>query len=1750
MVLLMATAWLVFCEYGWAQSGPLTVPTKAKLLLTGTNEAQVIWEDNATGETGYEIQRRTGDSGSWSQVQLTAADVTSWTDTAVPPSAYVYYRVRTRNGSSSSDWSNLAVLNNPGDSDADGIPDVDEISAGLDPSDWSDAMADLDGDGIPNLWEHIMGTDMTDNNDRPAATIIVDPTFVSETATQKKTITVAINATPSNSSDPPFSIIEVRAGVYLENITLPSNRRILLLAEAEEKVPEIRGTGSGATVNISGQSVVDGFRITHVKGGSGIGVTVSSGNDRSMSRLVNCLIHKNFSSYYPGIFHSGGRLSIVHCTVFGNEATLSTSAKGYRNNTANNQARMINSIFWNPGGLAGPEISGSGSVQLDNTIVREGDAWPGALLDDPLLTPIGFLKAASPARGAGVAAGAPYDVHRELRASTPDIGADEFIDTDSDGLPDWLESLGVTDPNADDDSDGLTNLQEYEEEGTDPLVADTDGDGLNDGDEVTAGTNPFDPDTDNDGMPDGFEVLHGLDPLSDEDALGDLDGDRVPNLWEYHRGTSPSDMNDRPTADAVAAQAGGGTHTTIQAAINSTPNNSSDPYYAIIEVREGSYPENISVASGRKTVLLADQQVAPVEIKATVDNSHAVTLNGEAVLDGFRITRTKDSDDNPYNGGAGVYIALPTNESRARLVNCLVQGHGRSSGAGLEVYRGRLTSLHNSIFGNRAQSNGNGILVGSNGRLHLINSISWNPDGIASTEISSSTGNITVTDSIVRGGGHGGINSDPLLNPLGYLTLGSPACNAGSISEAIKDFQGETRSATPDLGADEFVDSDSDGLPDWLEDLGVTDPNADHDSDGLTNLDEYAVHGTNPLIADTDGDGFNDGDELTAGTNPFDPDTDGDGMFDGFEITHGLDPLNHRDALEDKDGDRIPNLYEFVHGTDASDANSKPAPHYTVAASGGTHTTITAAVTAANSAGDYRIILIKPGTYAGGVTLSSRPHLLLGEQGYTPPVVAMATGNYALQLNRDGSVVDGLVITHSNPASNYSGILVNATTYQAQVRMVNTIVRGNADNNGAGIYIGGGEAHMDHCTLFDNQGNGWGTGGQGRGIYLAGSNSRLRLRNSIVWNPTSDPAASQLHKANPNATIEVINSIIYNGEEGALDSDPLLDRWGFLKAGSPAIDPSGGAVLPVSSTDVHGESRDSQPDIGADEYLDSDTDDLPDSWEMAYFGSLVHDGAADPDGDGLTNAQEHAFGSDPTLVDTDGDGATDAQEHAAGSDPWNPDTDGDGMSDGYEISHDLDPTDYRDALDDKDGDRIPNYYEFIRGTDPSDANSKPAPDYTVASSGGTHTTINTAVTAARSAAGDCKIIFVEQGTYAEAVNLSNKSILLLGEQGAFPPAIVPSTSAYALQLSYNGAMADGLVITHAPTVTNYSGVYANVSGYQGHTKLINCIVRDNSASSGAGIYVNTGAFTADHCTIYNNDYTSASGSGRGLYIASASSSVRLRNTIVWNPVPQPSISQIYKNLNARLEIIHSIVLGGEHGGLSASPLLDSHGYLKSSSPAIDAGLELQVLASDFHGEARDAQPDIGADEFHDSDADLLPDWWEQHHFGNLSQNANDDPDSDGLINLYELLFEFDPNNPDTLGNSNGDLAEAVSLSMASTIPELRDPDGDGLSTELEQSIGSDPFNWDSNGDGYSDGFTWRAGFDPTSLDMDGDGISNLDEAAQGTSPWYADSDGDGVPDNLDAFPLDPTQSSLPMDSGDTTSPEVELTKPPGAVLVP
>jgi Mg-chelatase subunit ChlD len=72
--------------------------------------------------------------------------------------------------------------------------------------------------------------------------------------------------------------------------------------------------------------------------------------------------------------------------------------------------------------------------------------------------------------------------------------------------------------------------------------------------------------------------------------------------------------------------------------------------------------------------------------------------------------------------------------------------------------------------------------------------------------------------------------------------------------------------------------------------------------------------------------------------------------------------------------------------------------------------------------------------------------------------------------------------------------------------------------------------------------------------------------------------------------------------------------------------------------------------------LDRDGDEMRDAWESEHgLDPTRDDRLEDPDGDQLSNFDEHQLGTDPHLADTDGDGTSDGEELERGTHPLEPD---------------------------------------------------------------------------------------------------------------------------------------------------------------------------------------------------------------------------------------------------------------------------------------------------------------------------------------------------------------------------------------------------------------------------------------------------------------------------------------------------------------
>lgn len=223
------------------------------------------------------------------------------------------------------------------------------------------------------------------------------------------------------------------------------------------------------------------------------------------------------------------------------------------------------------------------------------------------------------------------------------------------------------------------------------------------------------------------------------------------------------------------------------------------------------------------------------------------------------------------------------------------------------------------------------------------------------------------------------------------------------------------------------------------------------------------------------------------------------------------------------------------------------------------------------------------------------------------------------------------------------------------------------------------------------------------------------------------------------------NSININGIENIvaffIADNPDLDGDGCLNTDETA------AGTDPNNVDTDGDGENDCIEIGSDPAnpIDTDADGTIDALESSTVdtdGDGVNDetdpantdpcipnpnaGPCDQDGDGLTNTEEGAEGTDPIDADSDDDGINDGTEVTNGSDPLNPcdpddtlpgcqtDTDGDGVLDAQETSDGTsltDPCSYTIASitlpvisgEDCDGDGILDVTEITNGTDPFDA---------------------------------------------------------------------------------------------------------------------------------------------------------------------------------------------------------------------------------------------------------------------------------------------------------------------------------------------------------------------------------------------------------------------------------------------------------------
>ena len=425
--------------------------------------------------------------------------------------------------------------------------------------------------------------------------------------------------------------------------------------------------------------------------------------------------------------------------------------------------------------------------------------------------------------------------------------------------------------------------------GGSPLKRDTDGDGLEDGDERARGTSPANPDSDGDGLPDGWEVSYGLNPLSDTgdgDAFGDPDGDGLSNAREFLHGTAPDNTDSDGDGLEDGEEAG------IIRAGDCCP-----PW---LDVSEGiglssAWPSGWSDSDCTNVALPFPAVFGGRFLTGLSANANGLAglyrSNGETLGTGWN--NNPDLNAERVRSDCPFLIAAFWDNLRlypAELGSAVTLADVTTNGSRYCVLEYRDMGF-------------------SSGGASTDNTVSFQ---IAIRE--GDTNRITVLFRDVYGLGDGRSAT------LGFQT---PAHTAQHTYNTACVSNGLALVFRAGSGTDPAV---------------YDPPDSDSDGDGLTDHEEFLVYRTDPKSGDSDGDGLPDGWEVQGGLDPLSTagddgpigDPDGDGLVNAREFLCGTAPDNtdsDGDGLEDgeeagiiRTGDVCPPWLDVSGGTSLSSA--------------------------------------------------------------------------------------------------------------------------------------------------------------------------------------------------------------------------------------------------------------------------------------------------------------------------------------------------------------------------------------------------------------------------------------------------------------------------------------------------------------------------------------------------------------------------------------------------------------------------------------------------------------------------------------------------------------------------------------------------------------------------------------------------------------------------------------------------------------
>ena len=1126
---------------------------------------------------------------------------------------------------------------------------------------------------------------------------------------------------------------------------------------------------------------------------------------------------------------------------------------------------------------------------------------------------------------------------------------------------------------------------------TDPTKTDTDDDGLSDSDETLLyNTNPRVVDTDGDGIPDGIEVSIGADPNS-----VDTDEDGMPDGWEVYCELNPL------VDDSALDLDNDGLSNYSEYAAGTNPAEEDTDEDGIGDRDELGWWEHSSTlpafSCSSVTNLISST-------KGYDDDMFLVILPFEVRFAGYRATKAKVS----VNGFVWLITdigEIPTSSDYSNQdlsINARSQHHGFIAAYwdDLYAYSGRNAQLTVSD-------------VYANGQRYCI---------IKYQNIS--------------------IRSDK--SNMGAFRVVIPANETNTVYVAYDSLASGVNGSGATIGAQSPK-------------KGCNFPVAYNESGSVSNGMVIAYHfgtGSNPLMADTDGDGLEDGDEVAIGTIPAATDTDNDGLSDYWEYQNGLDPLSPsggNGADGDPDGDHLTNAKELAYGTDPSspdtdsdgllDSDETGCVFVTNAVPWMTFNEsedITAAISSANRRcvnWPTPIAMAMQGETVTNVTISANGLLFFNRAGYVNKGDSTSGESFRYEVDDDALVIA--------PYLEYTYFRTDIPGYETAVKV------GTSTYNGEGYLL----------VEFDN----------------AFRNTSTWQTNAVSFQisvPTNHPTCAYVR-------YKKLSGQYMTGDYASIGMQTFDSRWLHSYCDDDAGKIWENLCLEflfgansnplMSDTDEDGLSDGQEESIGTSPAkTDTDRDELPDNWEVLNnldpLSVIGDDGASgDPDGDGVDNYAEYELGTNPNLADTDNDGLSDGKEVVcvsfANPLPW------------LEVSI------------------LTNMTEAITNASGCVVSWDLPSPILVQRETVTNITINTRGVVCLNRAG-----YSHPNSSHSPYNLETESV----DKNAF---VVVAYGGY-LNL-YDEDQASAVKIGTAEydgtgyIVVEYDNMYQDRPSYTTNAISFQVIIPTGRV---------------DRITVNYADVVGTYMDGLNAIIGCQSFGVDDRVSYC-----RYEQGKIYDGMSMAFVVGYGsdlLVADTDNDGISDGVEVNTYGSNPKSvdtdtdglPDAQEAALGTSLNNPDSDGDGLldgweisnslnpiSAVGNDGADG--DIDNDTLTNIQEQET-GSNPRNA--DSDGDGLSDSAEFLTHHtNPLVADTDGDGMTDKRETD----ANYDPLDSDMDRDGMSDGWENDHGLDP--QDSTGDDGADG------------DPDNDGLSNIDEYLNGTNPNLPDSDGDGVPDGVE-----------------------------------